>query len=375
MKDGKLKILHFITNSCDHPYLYAVTDYADKDKFEVSVGTLNAAGDLQKYYAARQIETFSLDTELRRHFPAAIIKLARQLRKNRIDIIQTHLFDASFVGLAAAKLARVPLKIFTGHHSHEMQFYKSRPTYWGDCLTSRVFADHIIAPTAQMKEMFIKYENVAAEKISVIHHGFDFSNWKLSKTGRAVIRKEFGLENKTVFGAVGKIFWIKDYPMLLKAFAEAARRFSNLALMIIGTGDQTELRSLAQELKIEKQIIFTGWRTDMADLFAAMDVFVHPALAESFGMVITEAMAMAKPVVSTAVGIAPEVIKNNINGFLTPVGDQKKFAAAMEEMIRTHSDWDQMGRTNHICAKQFTAAKMVAEYEACYIKLLAKRRR
>ncbi|MBA2620872.1 MAG: glycosyltransferase [Acidobacteria bacterium] len=369
----QIKLLHFITNSCHHPYLYAVTDYTNKDRFDISVGSLNSAGDLQKHYEEQRVKNFSLAADNRSQFPKAVLKLARWLKKNKIDVIQTHLYDASLVGLAAAKLARTPLKILTGHHSHEMQFYKGKLAFWGDCLSSRLLADYIIAPSQQMKEIFVEYEGVSPEKIAVVHHGFDFTNLKRSEAGRERIRNEFKLKDKIIFGSVGKIFWIKDYLTLLRAFAPIASKFPETVLMIAGSGDQKDLLKLGRELSIEKQIVFTSWREDVSDIFSAIDVFAHPALAESFGMVIVEAMAMEKPVICADVGIAREIIKDGANGFLVPAGNAEKFGAAMEKMIFSRSQWSAMGKTNRERVREFTAAKMAANYEKCYIKWLAAR--
>ncbi len=373
---SRIRLLHFITNSCNHPYLYAVTDFADKSRFDVSVGSLNHAGDLQNHYNKQGIQNFALDSDKRSQYPQAVLKLARWLKKNKIDIIQTHLYDASLVGLAAAKLARTPLKIFTGHHSHEMPFYKGKTAFWGDLLSSRLLADYIIAPSEQMKEIFVEHEGVSAGKIAVVHHGFDFSAWEFSEAGYNRIRGEFNLDKKIVFGAIGKFFWIKDYPKLFKAFAPIAAKFSEAVLMVVGSGDQTNFRQLAKELSIrENQVVFTGWRTDLPDLFSAIDIFVHPSLAESFGLVIVEAMAMGKPVICTNVGIAREIIKDGVNGFLVPAADIEKLAESMEKMIQQRSQWSEMARINREKAREFTAARMATGYEKCYINWLMKLRK
>lgn len=364
------KVLHFITNSCHHPYIYALAEFTDRSKFEILVGTLNSRGDLHENLEKAGIKTFALDVNKRSQFPTAIYKLARILKEKRIDIIQTHLFDASLVGLSAAKLARTPLKILTGHHSHEMPFYQGKISFKIDSFTSRFLADYIIAPSEQMKEIFVETEKVPQKKIAVVHHGFNFSGWKFSTEGRERVRTEFSLENKIVFGAVGKIFWIKDYPTLIKAFAPVAKENKDAVLMIVGNGDQTDLRKLAKKFSIDNQIIFTGWRDDVADLLSAIDVFVHPSLAESFGLVIIEAMAMRNPVICTDVGIAREIIKDNDNGFLVPTRNASELANAMKKVIRQQDKWDQMGKVNAIKAQEFTASKMAEGYQEHYIKWL-----
>ena len=102
---------------------------------------------------------------------------------------------------------------------------------------------------------------------------------------------------------------LKNYPALIEAFASALAEVREARLVIVGAGDASTLAASAQGLGLGDRVLLCGPRDDIPDVLAAIDVFVHPAIAESFGMVIVEAMAMARPVLSTRVGIAPEVIR------------------------------------------------------------------
>jgi glycosyltransferase involved in cell wall biosynthesis len=224
-----------------------------------------------------------------------------------------------------------------------------------------------------MKEIFIRDEGVAGEKIAVVPHGLDFKLWQASPDARERIRTEFGLNGKIVFGAVGRLYWIKDYPSLLKAFAPIAAKNGDAMLLIVGAGDREPLVKLTRGLAIEDRVVFTGPRSDMADVLAAIDVFVHSSLAESFGLVIIEALAAGKPVASTDVGVARDAIEEGINGFLVPAGNTDALRAALEKMILCRERWEEMGRESHSRACSFTAQKMVTGYEEQYLFWLAKR--
>src|SRR5207248_3024805 len=138
------------------------------------------AGPLQEQMRACRLRSFALNCASRAHYPRAIIQLAAWLRRERVDIVQTHLFEASLVGLAAARLAGTPLAILTGHHSHEIPLHRRRLLLGVDRLASRWLAHYIMAPSVDMKEIFIRDEGVPAEKIVVLPYGFDLARWRPS---------------------------------------------------------------------------------------------------------------------------------------------------------------------------------------------------
>jgi glycosyltransferase involved in cell wall biosynthesis len=309
-------------------------------------------------------------------YPGAILKLASWLRREKVDVIQTHLYDASFVGLIAGQLARTPLIVFTGHHSQEIitysQNFNRKLPLWLDRLNSGFLSNYIIAPSEQMKQSFVLSHKIPESKVAVIPHGFDFANWhSTNETARERIRAELGVNGKVVFGAVGRIYWIKDYSNLIRAFAKFSEKATDAVLLIVGAGDQTELRSVSEELQISDRVIFTGPRQDVMDLYAAMDVFVHSSLAESFGLVIAEAMAMNKPVISTNVGIARQTVIDEVNGFVIPPGDNQALINAFEKMAQNRARWSEMGNAGQRQIRAYTAQKMVADYEEHYIKWLS----
>src|ERR1700730_5581867 len=116
----RLKVLHLITNACRHPYFCLIADYADRSRFDLTVASLAPSGALHEDLNQRGIRTFALNCTAGIHYPRALSQLTLWLRREKVDVVQTHLFEASLIGLAAAGLARTPLSILTGHHSQEI---------------------------------------------------------------------------------------------------------------------------------------------------------------------------------------------------------------------------------------------------------------
>jgi glycosyltransferase involved in cell wall biosynthesis len=369
----RLKVLHLINSADRSFYLCAIADHVDRDRFDITVASLAPAGTLQADISARGVSTFSLDCTRRAQYPRAILRLVNWLKRQPVDVIQTHLFEASFVGLVAARLAGTPLALFTGHHSHDVVFQRKKLPLWIDCLSSRWLSHYIIAPSEDVKEVLIRDEGVPHQKIAVIPYGFDMKHWQPDLAAREKIRNELGLNGKIVLGAAGRLYWIKDYPCLLKAFAAVDTELKNVILLIVGGGEQGPLRKLAQDLGIQDRVVFAGLRADIVDVLAAMDVFVHSSLTESFGQVIVEAFVSGKPVVSTNVGVAREIIENGVNGFVVPTGDCEALRKALEAILRMRDHWPEMGEEGHRRVKEFSAEKIVPVYEAQYLEWLGAR--
>jgi glycosyltransferase involved in cell wall biosynthesis len=370
----RVKVLHLVSQSVRWPYLRSIVDFSDRNRFELTVASLEPPGPLQEDIAAAGVSTFSLNCQRRSQYPTTIWRLARWLRRERTDVIQVHLFEASLVGLAAAKLAGVPLRIFTGHHSHEIPLHSKRRLLWLDKVCSCWLSHRIIALSVDMQRFFVQTEGVPAKKVVVIPLGFDLSRWHTTEAESRRVRKELGLDHKTILGAVGRLYWVKDYPCLLEAFAGLAPQHPDVVLLVVGQGPEREnLIRKVRELGLENKVVFAGLRSDIVAVMGAIDALVHPAIAESFGQVIVEAYALGKPVVSTCVGVAPELIEDGVNGYTVPTRDATAMRAALEKLLAERSRWVAMGCDGQRRVAQFASQLIVPRCEAQYLSWLAER--
>jgi glycosyltransferase involved in cell wall biosynthesis len=109
------------------------------------------------------------------------------------------------------------------------------------------------------------------------------------------------------------------------------------------------------------------------DVLAALDVFVHPALAESFGFVVVEAMAMECPVVATPVGIARDIVQDGVTGILAHGTDPGALAEAMSRALAWRDRWPELGRAARQRALVFTPERWVRAHEQLYEQRLQGR--
>ena len=128
-------------------------------------------------------------------------------------------------------------------------------------------------------------------KFKVINNAIDAQKYIFSDTKRQKIRKELGLKDEFVVGHVGNIAPVKNHSFLLDVFKEIHDSKPNSKLVLVGNGSQDELKQKAKNLGIYDDVIFTGARSDVADVLQAFDVFVFPSVSEGLGIVAVEAQA------------------------------------------------------------------------------------
>jgi glycosyltransferase involved in cell wall biosynthesis len=369
---GRVRVLHLISDAGPHPYFELIGDHTDRDRFDVRLATVSSAGALHEDAERMSLPSFALGADSRLRYPDAVVRLAKRLRRDGIDVLQTHLLDGCVVGLTAAKLARTPATIFTAHHSHEIPLHDRWLLSAVDRLCARGLSDAIISPSAQMRETLLELHGVSREKIRVIHHGFELDRLDPAGVDPSGVRSELGLDGHTVLTAVGRIYWIKNQEALVRAFAGIAGDAPSAVLLLVGAGDEEATMKLASSLGIGRRVRMLPRRPDVPELLAATDLFVHPALAESFAMVIVEAMAMGCPVVSTPVGIAPDVVENGVTGVLADGCGPAELESALREALWMRQRWPAMGNAARERALGFPAERMVRTYESLYLELLGR---
>jgi glycosyltransferase involved in cell wall biosynthesis len=368
--DARIRVAHFVSHSYPTDYFRLVATHTDLRRFEMQVGSLDRADGLQEGLQEIGIPTFALGAESRWGYPLATLRLAARLRRDKIDVLHTHLFEASLVGLLGAKLARTKVAIFTGHHSHEVPLHQRRLLFEVDRFAARWLADVVISPSREMRDTFIDVYGCPPDHVELVEHGVDLTGLDPDAIDGSEVRAELGLEGKLVFGAISKHFWIKNLDGLVRAFKMIAERNPNAHLVILGRGDSASLAGLVDSLGLSDRVSILAPRLDVPEVLAAFDVFVHSALAESFGLAIVEAMAMRRPVVATPVGIAGEIIEDGVSGIRIPGTDVNSLVDAMSRALEMRDRWPEMGAEARRRALAFTPERWVQAHERLYERRL-----
>ncbi len=342
----------------------------DDNRYEANVWCLARGGQIADELIEKGASVKIL--EMGNYYnPSRIITLARLLKKEQIDILQTHGYFASTFGRLAAILARVPIIIA---HVHSTYYCYSKRNVIIERFLS-FFTDKIVCISVAVQNFALEVERIHKRKTLVIYNGIDGPN--SYKNELNVNRNSFGIsDSEIVFITVASLTAHKGHSVLIDAMHILTKKYENLRLLIVGDGPlRNNLAEYVKTLDLTRNILFTGLRKDIFALLKLSDIFVLPSSErEGLGIAIIEAMACDLPLVGTFLGGIPEVIEENGNGFLVKPGDPEELAAAIERLIKDETGRTKMGQMgNKIFNDKFTAAKMIENIELLYDELIEKR--
>lgn len=216
---------------------------------------------------------------------------------------------------------------------------------------------------------------VHPERLATVYSGIDMRCIPPKDNGGGKSRL-FGIPvDVPVIGTVANLFPRKGYEVMLQALPRILATFPNVHYIIIGRGDagyERTLRSLARTLGVEQAVHFVGFQEEVYSCLAAMDICVHPALMEGFGIAVLEAMAMEKPVVASRVGGIPEVVQHEATGLLVPPGDSEALASAVLRLLKEPYSRQHMGKAGkERLEMHFTLDQTMRTLQNVYAKLLS----
>ncbi len=230
-------------------------------------------------------------------------------------------------------------------------------------------ADAVFAVSHNV-EVSLRAGGVKPERIHVLHSGIDLAHVPSVPDGEA-FRRRFGIPTGApVMGTVANLFPRKGYDVMCRALSVLQRRSPGIHYLIVGTGDpgyERTLRELVRSLGLEAQVHFTGFQDPVYPALAAMDVYVHPAIMEGFGIALLEAMAAGKPVVATTTGGIPDIVVHEETGLLVEPGNPEALASAIGVLLEDTSRRAVMGKAGRNRVERlFTVDAMVSRLVACY---------
>uniref|UniRef100_D5X197 Glycosyl transferase group 1 n=1 Tax=Thiomonas intermedia (strain K12) TaxID=75379 RepID=D5X197_THIK1 len=298
-----------------------------------------------------------------------VFRVASWLKRERAAVVHTHLFTADTYGRLAARLAGVPALFSTVHNI--VNPWKGS----GRKLIDRLFArlsTAVVGCSEEVTQTLATRDKIPASKLVSIPNGIDLQ--KFSSFSGAGVRSEFGLpEDRPLIGIVGRLHEQKAHGDLFRALAELPQvRHKQLNCLVIGTGDlQDALKQQVKALWLEDCVIFTGMRTDVPRLVAAMDVFVMSSHWEGLPIALLEAMASSKAVLCTRVGGIPDVVIDGENGLLVEPRDVPQFAKRLDDLLQDPALRARMGqRARETVIARFDVSRTAAAYNRLHQQAL-----
>nr|WP_239559084.1 glycosyltransferase family 4 protein [Sporohalobacter salinus] len=274
------------------------------------------------------------------------------LDQDKYDIVHTHIAKAGVLGRIAAKMAGVPNIV---HGVHGITFpdtinpimktlYKNIEKFCGS------FTDKFITVGEDMKQKYINARIGEPEDYLTIHSGMELDDFYSAANNTSdkikQLKTELGItEDEIVVGKVSKLQRRKGYRFYLRVAQNIIKEYPNVKFLIVGSGPLTsELKDKVKKMGLEDNVVFTGYRTDIADVFSIFDIKVLTSLWEGLPRVLVQAAAVGKPLISFNVDGAWEIIDEGKNGYIVPMKDTEAMTEKLKVLIENKRLREKMGK-------------------------------
>lgn len=264
------------------------------------------------------------------HDPRTIARLIGHFRRLRPQVVVTHSSVDSWCGGVSAWTLRIPvvrmrhLSVSIGDHPATRFAYRSL------CHT-------VITTGGAIREHLIRDVGIPSDKVVSIPTGIDTARFDPRKADGAKVREALGIpRDAPLAGMVAVLRDWKGHRVFLQAMVEVRKRVPAVRALIVGDGpQQRNIERDRREFGLEGVVVLTGHREDIPDVLASLDVVVSASTgAEGVPQALLQALAMERPVVATAVGAVPEIIRDGETGRLVAPRDPLQLAGVLEAVLR-----------------------------------------
>ncbi|HTK38453.1 MAG TPA: glycosyltransferase family 4 protein [Pyrinomonadaceae bacterium] len=351
-----------------------ITENIDRSKFDLTFILLNSKPSYLAQYLRRiKVPCHELIFRGRSDMPISLWRVVNILRKEKADVVHTHLFSANVIGHVAARILNIKKRIYTRHSTNENRIYYNKQ--WVDRVVNSLATD-IIAISENVKNVLIQEENVSPGKISLIHHGFDLERFiTVPAEEIAELRAKYNPTNRSpAIGVVARYSHWKGIQYIVPAFKRVLQQYPNALLLLANAkrGDfKDEIALLLSDLP-EGSYHEIEFEHNLFALYHLFDVYVHTPIdpeLEAFGQTYVEALAAGIPSVFTNSGVAPEFIKHEQNAIVVDFQNSEQIYHAVIRLLEDDKLCSRISQNGQYDVRQmFSLEKMVSRFEELYSK-------
>lgn len=284
-------------------------------------------------------------------------KLFRLLEKEKPDVVHTHI-GASRYALPVAVLCGIPIKLHTVHNVAQQEQEKA-----GKIINKYLFKHCGVVPVALSEEVKKTVEEVYGipeRKIPVVFNGIDLS--------KCQIRLNYAKKETFKILHIGRFMDVKNHSLVLKSFAEFAKKHPDARLQLIGDGElRKEMEQLAAELGVAKEVQFAGLQSNVYPWLHDADAFILPSKYEGMPMTLIEAMGTGLPIIASVVGGISDMLEDGESALLIPP-TQQELEFALERIYSDEALRRSLGESALKASKKFSATEMARKYMEIYLK-------
>ncbi|MFZ0490670.1 MAG: glycosyltransferase [Salegentibacter sp.] len=296
-----------------------------------------------------------------------IQQLINVVKEEKVDVLHVHDSNSFSLSLVALKFLRDVKFVYSRkRNNHIKKNYFKNLKYNNDRI------NRIVCVSDAVRNVLLPVVK-NPEKIEVIYDGIDVAKFG-PKSSREIIEKDFNITPDTfVIGNIAGLTKQKD----LKTFLDAAKKIKEkhpgkLKFLILGKGPlEEEIKAYTAQISMEDDVIFTGFRSDVAEILPELDLFLNSSETEGLPLSIMEAFACKVPVAATAAGGTGEAIQNKITGMISPVKEPEELANNALLLIQNEElKKEIIENAYNLVHKKFTLDVMQKEYAEFYRSLV-----
>lgn len=292
-------------------------------------------------------------------------QLAKIVEKERFDVIHCNTPIGGIVGRLLGKQFKIPTVIYQAHGFH---FYKGAPLInWMLYYPVEKWLAHYtdVLITINSEDFELAKNKMKLRKDGKVYYvpgvGIDLSQFELPENTREIKRKELGLkETDVALISMGDLIDRKNYSVAIEAVAKANNH--SFQYYICGKGPEEEkLQKVAENLGVEDQIHFLGYRTDIKELLKAADIFLFTSKQEGLARSMMEAMASGLPCVASRIRGNTDILNGTEGGFLCETNDVDSYAEKIDLLAKDPKMREAMGRNALMSVHNFSTNAVIDE--------------
>lgn len=305
------------------------------------------------------------------------------MRRERYDVVHTYTATPGFLGRMAARFVGVPVIL---HHQagwtvNEFSSWRSKLVYTPLEYLVTLASSKTICVSYAVEKQAHQFHIAPSSKLVIICNGIDPQPYLAitrNRDARDALRRELGFaDDHLLIGNTGRLSAQKDNGPLIEAMASLESLLPDVphTLLLAGDGpDKEKLEELIRSLDLGSRVRLLGFRNDIPKFLAGIDIFVSPSLWEGLSISLMEAMAAAKPIVTTTILPNAELIEHQVTGLLVPPRAPDQIAAAIARFVREPELAQACGAAaRQRVLAQYSIERMFQETLQLYVDLLAGR--
>lgn len=342
--------------------LLALIEGLDRTRYDVRLVVLRATPYFRDELARKlPCESLDIASILRFGTLVKLLRFAVSLRRQGPTIVHIFFNDSAVVGPPFAKLGGAKVVV-----ARRDMGYWYTPFLLRLLRMANRWVDVLVANSEAVRANVIDKEHMPKERTHVIYNGY--------RLPEAAEPRAAAPGGAPVIGIVATLREVKRHADLIAAMPLVLEEVPEARLRIVGDGPlRSDLAADVARRGLTDRVEFAGEVQDPAAEIRTFAVGVLCSESEGFSNAIIEYLACGVPVVCTNVGGNAEIVRDGYNGYLVPVGDSSRLAAAIVTVLRARSSNDDLQRNALATAKRYSLESMIAEYDSLYGRLLGKR--